>query len=187
MKEITIHESRALASRNTSAAGRAALPPASHDASRRSASSPQSCAFSSSERLSRLASSRSAKRARACGPSFRTSASNSSMLIIGFYAQIGRHIALRACAHLEHARHRSAAGDTRPRPLLDAFRRLRDRRGFAVLCPPNVRLQPRRIRSVSAADGCTPLLGCPPVRSASFSPRLRCLAKNASMRQRSTP
>jgi len=75
------HLRRARASRNTSSAGREAPGVESHSASRRSASSAQSRAVSSSERSSRLLRRLCASRARSLGSRRRASASTSWILI----------------------------------------------------------------------------------------------------------
>src|SRR4051812_44569565 len=82
------HFRRARASRSTSSAGRPIDGFASQAASRRSASSAHNLAFSSSDRFSRLWSSRSASRARSRGVSFSASVSSSSPLMTtSFYAR----------------------------------------------------------------------------------------------------
>jgi len=77
---------------NTSAAERASSGAESQSASLRSASPAQSVSFSSSDRLSRLSSSLSARRARAFASSLSASASISSALMDRFYHVHGLRI-----------------------------------------------------------------------------------------------
>ena len=113
---------RARASRNTSSAGRLDSVPASSASARRCASSAQMRAFSSGDRLSRLSSNRSAKRARL----FASSRSAAPQDLRSSYKDSTPRLVVGAVGH----RHVAQTG-SRPRSNpCQALRRHRDRHVF---------------------------------------------------------